>query len=1738
MADFIELSDSSDEENQTFDTTNWIGKGKTYNSLSAPPGLRHYIKRQLAIPPVFERYLPAENLSCSEFIQWGPPAKLCYDLVSSAAPIFSKCEPNGAVRHFLGDNRQLPPLVVLKDAEKRVRQAIVDGYRSFSDTRYNETYLPLWAIPFCRRVYESRTMQVEVERASDWLTRLHNKSNAADHALVVQARQLHSRLPRCGSPYKGGVGVEKLLPLLRSCMITDNLVDVLVRWSIDEAKARRVSSTYKGHGMEVWAAINKAKQESYWSDDNRVDPQFMLTIEKALKVPSGAKGENIIFPIYQSFSAQDEDDYGHFLLAEIKPDSRTFTLDDGATDAVSQLQDDETDDEAEFPLRLSDYVAKSNSIEAIPTAVPPVNTSYPQPITSPSPPARPDSQSQTARPDSQSQKGAETSAVLHSMAQGKRTFDVANNAEGDKGIVNPGPASPSKKRRKAATRGRPREVIDVAEFEDADGRLPWIRYDNDGRKSTSGNGRSQVAARKRQFLVEAGLKSNESARDAFRDKILALDADASFDPNDDRRVKHSLCGVWISCALNRPEQFRRHAGLCDGASPTYGMAVLAPDPSSAVTLTEYPCPGGGGARPRYKIVRSQYPGYGHGSFKLLSQDEQLVVLRIEEGEFEWTLERHLSAVRSASCKRPIIHASPSLAANKVPPCIDCKALRKLPAFKVARSRRFSTNPANAKYAPLSMQHELVASTKKHAVQRGFFHILQEFEKTKGDRSIFVTFADCALQGGFKGRETFIGLIEHEVQIQKLISDGKSKTGFRWSPSVKDWAHRIHIMSPSAFIAVQGVFNLPTPRTFQSASIFAFCGTMHSSLYRNERARQPRFPIGIDRVRTPLLLKEALAKLSFDGPVHLAEDDTDITASLDAFWSVEKDAYILVGTPGEPPILPDPDILRKAIQEGAYAKASHVRTSRKLPFTFSRIHDQLRVWTAQIACPGVPGIVVAAMPIAATIDASSLIEHQDALLQSLYLHDIAVCSMAADGAQKERSVQHHYEHSALRRPLVIPYPPDPSDEKRALHADIPLIKDALGHLHPLAQVTDPSHALKVFRSNCTNGHLLITVGEYTTGYRHFLRTQEEGGPLLRHDVVKADKQSDNTAMACFSSTTARWMHANRPTETRATVVLLAILSGLVNAYESREITMMERVEAVLRAYYLMEIWKDFCVSMDYPRKHHLMSAQALDVARLLVNGLLQLIMIFCDDFDGKYPLLPWLVGTRNAELTFSETRGIVKDFTALDFLYAVPKLFVKLRQRIAGIERHSTCRSNGYNHGLAHNTPLSPQVLARCFELPSQFEILEAAPRVYSQAASIAEMLSINVALLERAEYRTTAWPWILGEADRGWGSAFIEDEADDADYDCDADSDGGDDASSSDEEGLSHAELHALAQEAEAATAASEDQTEQLHALAYAAVVLSAEQDTMMESLPDMSDDMWQQDALSVSAVLSGREVSTVLGASLANRLPAVEVPGERATPSLFNIGHLLDLHQHLESEHTRRVVRKRTVNDGTGRPTVEGDVGIRRRRAALGKLYRGILSEMQGHHASQGMARKARLTGKSEAGNTQNATVTAGVRAGAPAEPQDPLCWALIFYRGYICLFEISDVYAKGGGKSGRYGFGEQVKSIAAATLISGRVHFPDPANGRIGQTFRYLVRPAPGALPYHRHNVSRYGHIKSYELLVVLSSQPSVDAYYVTLHRADEPYARALEGKEAFVAEALKDMNRRQDPTAGEDDGSAGEG
>ena len=75
--------------------------------------------------------------------------------------------------------------------------------------------------------------------------------------------------------------------------------------------------------------------------------------------------------------------------------------------------------------------------------------------------------------------------------------------------------------------------------------------------------------------------------------------------------------------------------------------------------------------------------------------------------------------------------------------------------------------------------------------------------------------------------------------------------------------------------------------------------------------------------TPRLLKDTLDKLGWSGPVFIAADETKMDASLREIYDVRREAWVLLGTPGEPPILPNPEAVKTAIAEGRYEKANQV-----------------------------------------------------------------------------------------------------------------------------------------------------------------------------------------------------------------------------------------------------------------------------------------------------------------------------------------------------------------------------------------------------------------------------------------------------------------------------------------------------------------------------------------------------------------------------------------------------------------------------------------------------------------------------------------------------------------------------------------------------------------------------------------------------------------------------------------------
>jgi hypothetical protein len=95
------------------------------------------------------------------------------------------------------------------------------------------------------------------------------------------------------------------------------------------------------------------------------------------------------------------------------------------------------------------------------------------------------------------------------------------------------------------------------------------------------------------------------------------------------------------------------------------------------------------------------------------------------------------------------------------------------------------------------------------------------------------------------------------------------------------------------------------------------------LFRINRARQPRFPIGIQDHSFELAIKH-LKRLEYDGPLGLACDDTKLLPALRPYYDAETDKHYILGSTGQPLILADPKKLTSVLQSGEAEKAEKVR----------------------------------------------------------------------------------------------------------------------------------------------------------------------------------------------------------------------------------------------------------------------------------------------------------------------------------------------------------------------------------------------------------------------------------------------------------------------------------------------------------------------------------------------------------------------------------------------------------------------------------------------------------------------------------------------------------------------------------------------------------------------------------------------------------------------------------------------
>ncbi|KAH6870856.1 hypothetical protein BKA70DRAFT_1578587 [Coprinopsis sp. MPI-PUGE-AT-0042] len=807
------------------------------------------------------------------------------------------------------------------------------------------------------------------------------------------------------------------------------------------------------------------------------------------------------------------------------------------------------------------------------------------------------------------------------------------------------------------------------------------------------------------------LAIDEERLQEWRAKITAHDSNVLFndDPTKLDTFWHPRCGKWILVkAMYDMTRYLKHHKVCTGSQNTQSLlsffrakpkdrSLASPSTSKLTTVVpasadlppgeEVPCPGltervdkrvpiylertganGGGGIDIRRIVKSVFKK----AFSKLSKKKKEEAVDRQRITQKWANDHQNVRVHAADCQKMITARNK----NAIAPCLPCRTVYKSKPFKTAIAKPLP-EPQNRKFTNKRWINELLGKlfTSYHGLQD-----LVEDEEAR--HSPCVKYALGNLSGKYN-EKTFEGLVNAYVTMQERQEKGKGMQNFEYSAEFLDMCRDLHATSPAAYRSLKDIIQMPAERTLQ-----------------RDLSKQPKFPFSLG-TRNFELAKQHLEEISYDGPVGLACDDTKLFSNLGLVHDPVKNKHFLIGGSDGPIEVLDPEQVRSVMEESK----KHAGT-------------KLRLWVLSIPYPKIPPIIIAALPITDKMKGDALADLSLKVILGLIRHGINLVSYTCDGTEVERSAEKimisKADSSKVYR-VTNPF--------QAEGAPDTIITVAIFNGQHVAFGQDSKHGLKTFRNNLFSGARLLSLGNFVAIYERIRAlAHEAGSPLYIRDVEKTDRQDDSAATRLFSAPILEFIVKNHP-DYIGEVVYLFVFGELIDAYQNRFITHHERVVMVLRARYFLDHWEMYLKACGYAKAAHIISREALDITRFLVDGYLSLLYIHRDFLKGKYPLLPWLHSTEPCEHLFGEARRIVKDFTFRDFIFMIPKLRLRVRRTMfhfRGI--NAKTRAVGYVHTYYDMSKLNPVNL---MTFPTDEEIVELSEAAAAQCDSLFNILGVS-----------------------------------------------------------------------------------------------------------------------------------------------------------------------------------------------------------------------------------------------------------------------------------------------------------------------------------------------------------------------------------------------------------------------------
>ncbi|KAK7017561.1 hypothetical protein VNI00_018575 [Paramarasmius palmivorus] len=447
--------------------------------------------------------------------------------------------------------------------------------------------------------------------------------------------------------------------------------------------------------------------------------------------------------------------------------------------------------------------------------------------------------------------------------------------------------------------------------------------------------------------------------------------------------------------------------------------------------------------------------------------------------------------------------------------------------------------------------------------------------------------------------------------------------------------------------------------------------------RQARSRSPRFAPGISS-KNVNQLSATLTQYGYMGPIALSWDDTELEPALSVLRQTDTDTVLVVGEARGVLEFSTMEEVEHFLEEGSFTKA-----------------DKVRLYLATIPLPRIPPIPVALVARKGNMSAEELfVLHQELvrLLAESYIYPV---SMACDGTETERKLQRLIHVNAAG---VQYFSIENSFSPAIVQLEIPTFYDG----RPAVLVQDSKHARKTARNQLQSGARFLVFANFFVVFSMIYHLAcHSSSPLFKRDVVATDKQDDRAAARIFSSQFLEFQmlsqsqsdagpsrpasilsdeatdHPPRVSQPQIALTLYLFFMGeLMDAWQNRWISHLERAKMVLRARFFLMAWRSHIDRHpDYSPSVQFISRESFDIFMTLCDSLLALICVYRNRYP-TYPLLPWLHSTEGDEHFFGLLRILKKDLLFYDVIVFEPKWRVLILGEFGNLTPDQQARATG------------------------------------------------------------------------------------------------------------------------------------------------------------------------------------------------------------------------------------------------------------------------------------------------------------------------------------------------------------------------------------------------------------------------------------------------------------------------------